>query len=461
MAAPAIYRSTDTNAPPLFGLPGQLNVVLEAILVNGYGSSFATGTITGDGTNVADGDTVTVGSQTYTFKTTAAAPNQISVGGTATISLTSLVNAINGLTAFNGTPINSQVWASLSGSVITVTARKGGTSGNSIALARASGTPHLAVSGATLTGGGGTDSKAGAGWTKPYAGVVGTTILTPCSVFRQPAGSGFYLQVDEGSNFGTSGGRDARLVGFETMSAYNTGTGQFPTTVQAGSWVPARKSSVNDTTARPWICFVDDRTLYFFALTGDLAGNYHGFAFGDFYSLLNGDAYKCMLMGTPTENSSPVNSSMFGQHVQPSNGVAMSGHFLPRNYTGVGGSLMFAKTGDTALSNLASTTPGSIRGDSSIAFPNQSDGGLYLAPLRIFDGNTPSGSSLGPVVNNRGRLRGMYQVCHPGTVFSDGDTFAGSGDYAGRNFVIMKYLVGTSSNQAFVAMETTAWETSS
>src|SRR4051794_557415 len=97
MPAPVIYRSTDTNAPVLFGGQGSLISLLDAILVNGYGSSFATGTITNDGTNVADGDTVTVGSITYTFRTslTAQPAYTVAVGGSAASTMNSLALAIN------------------------------------------------------------------------------------------------------------------------------------------------------------------------------------------------------------------------------------------------------------------------------------------------------------------------------------------------------------------------------
>jgi hypothetical protein len=54
----------------------------------------------------------------------------------------------------------------------------------------------------------------------------------------------------------------------------------------------------------------------------------------------------------------------------------------------------------------------------------------------------------------------MYHVCHPATAFVDGDTFVGSGDYAGRTFLIVKYLHSSATGQAFIAIETTAWEVS-
>jgi hypothetical protein len=85
MLAPAIYRSTDTNAPVLFGGGGSLITLLDAILVNGYGSGFASGTITIDASQPADGDTVTIGSITYTFRTslTAQPAYAVAIGGSA------------------------------------------------------------------------------------------------------------------------------------------------------------------------------------------------------------------------------------------------------------------------------------------------------------------------------------------------------------------------------------------
>jgi hypothetical protein len=97
------------------------------------------------------------------------------------------------------------------------------------------GTPHYSVSGATLTGGGGSDTKASAGWTKAYG-------TFPQAAYRQPAGCRFYLQVDD-SGPGSGGAREARCTGWEAMTAYNTGFGQFPTPAQVASGAVCRKSN--------------------------------------------------------------------------------------------------------------------------------------------------------------------------------------------------------------------------
>jgi hypothetical protein len=138
--APTIYRSTDTNAPVLFGGAASLTTLLDAILVNGYGSAFATGTVSGDGTNPADGDTVTVGSITYTFRASVAsgAANGVLIGANSASTMLALSLAING----NGTPGTTytagtqacpEAWTSYpnSGQIIPLNARKGGSAGNS------------------------------------------------------------------------------------------------------------------------------------------------------------------------------------------------------------------------------------------------------------------------------------------------------------------------------------------
>jgi len=446
MPAPTIYRSTDPGAPVLMGVGGSLVDVLTACLVDGYGGSFATGVITNDGVLLTDGDTVTIGSITYTYRTSLTGqPAYAFTGATVAGMLGSLVNAINGngIVGTNysaGTLAHPDAYTTTVSvpAPIAISSRRAGTPGNSIALSENS--THLTVSGANLTGGSGSITKTGAGWTRPFTGAGGQ------AVYRPPAGSRFYLQVDD-TGPGGGGARDARNFGWENATAWNTGTGQFPTAAQATAGSVIRKSSTLDATARAWTLLVDDRTFYLFTYSGDSAGLAHGFSFGDFYSFLPGDLYKCLIMGGSSESGSLVTSTQFFQH--PTVGLAIShaGHWLPRNYSGAGGSTVFLKAGDQATG--ATTIAGTL------GFPNPCDGGLYVAPLRIFDGSTPASSITG-TINMRGRLRGLYQAMHAVGSFADGDTFSGVGDYAGRNFMIVK---GTQTG-AFVAVETTAWDVS-
>lgn len=118
----------------------------------------ASGTITSDNTNVADGDTVTIGSKTYTFKT-ALTPTEgeVLIGASADASLLNLIRAIN----HTGTPntdykcaaANTQVSAasSVTSHAFAVTALTTGFAGNSIATTETS--SHLSWGSTTLTGG--------------------------------------------------------------------------------------------------------------------------------------------------------------------------------------------------------------------------------------------------------------------------------------------------------------------
>lgn len=125
---------------------------------------FATGVLTSDNTNVSDGDTVTIGSQVYTFKTNLttgnATPGEIHIGGSADASLTNLANAINqtagtpGTDYDSSTPLNASVTSSTVAShALTLTAKTPGSAANNIATTETS--SHLSFGDVTLDGGAG------------------------------------------------------------------------------------------------------------------------------------------------------------------------------------------------------------------------------------------------------------------------------------------------------------------
>lgn len=127
----------------------------------------ATGTLTADGSVLSDGNTVTLGSVTYTFKTSVSVTaNQVALGSSAEDSLTNLSAAVNA-SGVPGTQYGSAtVQHPLIGAgdintaaspVITLlfTARYGGTDGNSLATTETSG--HLSFGATTLTGGSGSN----------------------------------------------------------------------------------------------------------------------------------------------------------------------------------------------------------------------------------------------------------------------------------------------------------------
>lgn len=118
----------------------------------------ATGTLTSNNTNVSNNDTVTIGSKTYTFKTSLTpTEGEVLIGADADASLLNLIRAIN----HSGTPdtdykcaaANTQVTAatSVTSHSFAVTAISSGLVGNSIATTETAAT--LSWSGLTLSGG--------------------------------------------------------------------------------------------------------------------------------------------------------------------------------------------------------------------------------------------------------------------------------------------------------------------
>lgn len=120
----------------------------------------ASATVTnGNTNNVADGNTLRIGSKTYRFKDTPAAINDVQIGSDADESFDNLVAAINGTGTpgteyFTGTVADLSVTSSAVVShVITLTAITPGSAGNEIALVRVG--TYITVSAATLGGGSG------------------------------------------------------------------------------------------------------------------------------------------------------------------------------------------------------------------------------------------------------------------------------------------------------------------
>lgn len=119
----------------------------------------ATGTFTISVGDVSDGDTVVIGSKTYTFQSALTnVDGHVHVGGTITQSATNLFNAINGTGGTPGTDYaaatvaNTQVTATNpSSGVVDVTAILHSVSGNAIVTTTTA--SHGAWGGGTLTGG--------------------------------------------------------------------------------------------------------------------------------------------------------------------------------------------------------------------------------------------------------------------------------------------------------------------
>jgi hypothetical protein len=243
------------------------------------------------------------------------------------------------------------------------------------------------------------------------------------------------LHIQDNGPNATSTFKESWATGWETITAVNatvgTGTGQFPTPSQllTTGHVVIRRSATADTTGRQWLVFADASTFYLFVLTGDTGGVYYAFFFGDVFSLHGStDSWRCMIIGRNIENSTSTTNE--GSDIWGTVNSSLLGHFMARTWGGGGSSITVGKHGDSAKTNTG--TGGAMVG--LVQTPNSADSAYYVSPLWVHE-NSSSGL--------RGRLRGLYQLCHPTGSFSDGQTFAGANDFAGKTFQVVKTTPGS------------------
>ena len=323
------------------------------------------------------------------------------------------------------------------------------------------------------------------------------------AAYIQPSGSKMTLFVNDMAPNVAAGATEAWTVGYETLTSLTSsntllisgsvgaGSGIFPTTVQipvtagpppitVAGHLTCRKSTSASTVPRFWIMFADAYTMYFFVQSGDAASttnlsatSYYTLMFGDIYSLRGpSDIWRCIIIGRNGENVSGfangaaisgwydnwdsipagIGSSLATSISAASSNamLATSGHYIARNAYGGGSSIQVSKFNDisktagaTTLYSAPNPTYAAWPIGGNIQSPNAIDNSYYMSPIWIGE---PSAYSI------RGRMRGMYQVCHPIASFYDGQIFGGSGDYAGKTFQIVK---GGLSN-GFVAIEISA-----
>lgn len=214
----------------------------------------ATGTLTSDATAPSDGDTVTIGNKTYTFKTALSAgptvANEVLIGVSAAVSLDNLKSAINGTagegsTYSTGTVAHTQVRATTNTDTTQVIeALAIGTAGNSIATTE-NGT-HTSFGAATLTGGaasvanevliGGSDAVA---LDNLKLAVNGTAVTEFAEEYS--TGTVAHTQVTATTNGATT-------QVFEAISAGDAGNNIATTEVSAGSFAATTLTGGSDAT---------------------------------------------------------------------------------------------------------------------------------------------------------------------------------------------------------------------
>jgi len=213
---------------------------------------------------------------------------------------------------------------------------------------------------ADVTGTGTKTAKAApAGWSKVYSAANKAAYKS-----IDPAASGCLLRVDD------TGTTSARVVGYESMTDVDTGTGPFPTSAQVsggGYWV---KSQSADSTARGFLLVADAKTFYNSRKTY-LEVQHFG-AFGDFTSEKAGDAYNCMLQCDASVNGpSSWGYSQIGYYTF--NDASASRLYSPRSYSQLGGAINMAcaHVGDQNI-------PSGIGG---AAYPSLASNGLVVGQI--------------------------------------------------------------------------------
>ena len=240
-------------------------------------------------------------------------------------------------------------------------------------------------------------------------GYTKTVLGTNIAKYRQPSGTNqLSLQVKDTLTTGVF------MSGWETLTATDTGTGQFPTAAQLSTGVALDKSA-----SMSWRFFSNGKIFYLMVRTS--ATIIQTFAFGDFTSFKSGDLYGTIIIGN---TSSPLSSSAFlTLATGPSQSVA--GHYVCRSHTQLGASLAVGKFSDLFRSNNSS-----IMGSGTFcAYPSPVDGTLKLAQVWI---NEPASNLI-----ERGFLPGITCLLH-NVAFADGDTFqVNVGPFAGRSFEVV------------------------
>lgn len=391
------FDSTMLGAPTLSGTAGSMIGILDACLINGFGQ------VTLDSLVVAGGIATA----------TRAAGHPMVKDGVAFIANAS-VGVLNGEQKVTNVTTTTFQFAT--------TAADG------------------AASGAI------TAKVAPAKWTKLFTG-------TNLAAYKSsdPASTGCVLRVDDAST------QTTRVLGFETMSDINTGTGQFPASVQQINGNFWDKSSAANATANQWVLIADGRFFYFArairsGATPTTFNENQMSAFGDFLPTKSGDAYACIISGDSSSQAAASITST-ANYWSAAAGPA-PGLYSPRSYTTLGFSMPMGK----AFPTINGLTPGTGVGSASGAagngtpFPNPTDGGVYVVQHYVFEAIAGSTANV-----HRGISPGFY--CTPQAVplnfYTTRDSLTGVAGLLGKTLKVIGCASGGGALGGFCFVDVT------
>lgn len=161
-------------------------------------------------------------------------------------------------------------------------------------------------------------------------------------------GSRLYLRV---ADDGTGSATYARVRGYETMSDVDTGTGPFPTDAQYSGGLYWGKSSAASATARAWRVIGDHEGFVLAVLQDGSNGWIAGYC-GDIASEKAADAYRMLLLGSQTVTVSSMAYLAFINN--------NLGNYMARSHTQIGSSVAVIKdTHRLCQAGMGAATAGS------------------------------------------------------------------------------------------------------
>ncbi|NMG29362.1 hypothetical protein [Aromatoleum evansii] len=347
------YNSTMPNGPQLAGTAGSLVALLKACLVDGFDPRSVNSISVSGGIATA---TISAGNPF-------AANDVIRIAG-----VTGALSALNG------------DWRLSSGAATTFTFDVGSMPDGSAA--------------GTMTA-----LRAPAGWVQAFS-------ATNKAAFKSGdvTATGKLLRVDD------SIATYARVIGYETMSDVDTGTGPFPTEALVAGGGYWGKSSAASGTARTWRIRADAGGF-------EISVQYDGTTwqthwFGDL--LRESPTDEAAVLLTCGENTS---LSAMGNLLTVNNNA---GRFMPRAYSQAAGAVRARE--------FAHPLTGSGVGFGGLDYPAPGSGLLYVTPIEIWEN--------GAVI--RGVLPGVYGPLHSQSQLTDGALETSIAGLPGRRFVVQK-----------------------
>ena len=274
-------------------------------------------------------------------------------------------------------------------------------------------------------------SQPAAGWSKAYEDAGGHLVA-----YRPGSGLRWYLYLNDAPT------QVAELRGYRSMTGISAGTDPFPALNSVV--VRCRKSVSANSTARPWICLATDRTFYLIIFGNQTAfGSFDGgdahLAFGEVMDSPIADSnFLTFILGASDASTTSTTATVARQAFNYNNNSSVTAPM--GNVEGYPSQVAVAAR---LLQSACVPWTEVLSGGSSFpTYPDPSTGKLLIAPLLV---------AIDSTFSSIGSLPGLWLLCHPAAGFTSMDTFSGSGDLAGRTFLIVKTGAGA------VVFETGNW----